>query len=237
MNKLSAREQVLLFVLAMVALFAGGFQFLILPGLSNITFSEMNLATLHEEKTAQIMAIEEATAYQGAYEENLREIEAAKKKLLPVMRSEQLEGLLTETFLRYNLTPQSVVVNMAPPPIDEPAEQSVREGESAAPPPTNYTYYSIQATVSGKYDEFLGLVDELNKNASFVVKQYSYQRNLSDAYLGWKFGLLVDEALEQAMFENQEWLYATISFSMDVYVYDDEAMKLQSTVIGPMIEG
>ena len=233
MNKLSAREQVLLFVLAMVVLVAGGFQFLILPGLQNLLISSQELESLNEERLEQLRVIEEAAAYQGAYEENLREIEAAKKKLLPVMRSEELEGLLTETFLRYSLTPQSVVVNMTPQP---PAEEQVWE-EDAPPPPPRYTYYSVDATVFGKYEEFLNLVDECNSNTSFVVKSYSYQRNLSDNYLGWRFGVLPEAELDPNLLLNQDWLYATITFTMDVYVYDEESMRLQSTIIGPMIEG
>ncbi|MDL2234868.1 type II secretion system protein M [Christensenellaceae bacterium OttesenSCG-928-L17] len=222
MNKLSAREQILLFVLGMVVLIAGSFQLLVVPGLDRIATAEQELEAMHSEKLDYMMTIEEAAAYEVTYADNVKEIEEGKSKLLPVMRSEELEGLMTDTFLLYNLTPQSVVVNM------DPAAGTDNSSE--------FTYYSVNAIVYGKYSEFLDLIDEFNGSASYVVKNYSYKRNVSDNYLSWRFGLTAQEDLDPLLFERQDWLYATITFSMDVYVYDEARMVGQSMIIGPMIE-
>lgn len=229
MKTLSKREQIMLLVLAVFLVVVGGYYLLILPGMARLNAAHTQLEQLQSEKTSHVLAIEDAQVYAAIYEDNMKEIEDARNKFYSPMRSEALSGLITEFALRYGLTPSAVNVAMEPVNNGLPQNQE----EEASP----FQYYQVGATVYGKYEDFMRLLDEFNNTPSIAVTGYAYEKNLSDIYFMWRYGLVPAEEIDESFFLEQGWMYANISFTLDVYVYDDQNFDPSQPVIGPVVEG
>ena len=167
MNKLSKREKLLIFLLLLIVLVAGGLTYVIAPLDDKISAAEDDIAA--QEMTAQEMktTIETGETLSDIYEENKSALETELSRYYEYMDNDAISDLVTNMVQNAGLQVQALS-------IGDTAFSTVTgylsaEGTAGATMLTN----SVTATVTGSLDNLVVLVDRISGNDSMSLVSFS----------------------------------------------------------------
>lgn len=118
MKKLSKREWILIYIMAVMVILVGGILLLINPAIDKNNELDLKLITLREEEQTVRMTIEQKPIYSGDITEYNNKIKTLRKSLfLAYMENEDLDETVTVMVLQSGMIPQDLTVS--PMSIDQ----------------------------------------------------------------------------------------------------------------------
>ena len=130
---MTRRDQILLYVVLMLAFVVLFVRFLLIPGLENHQQADADLREAQDAQTSMQDAIMLAGTYAAKKNNNWGELQTANASYYSLLSSDELDTLVTSLELNHNLQPDSLT-------IGEPVTQSLtyytaseNAGQSAAP--------------------------------------------------------------------------------------------------------
>lgn len=107
-KNLSRREKLMLYLLLIVAIVAGGFYLLIRPGLDTYMAVQDELEALQEQQATMTTAIAQIDKQKTLINDMRNELKEHSERLQPWQENDELDHLLTGMLLSYELTPYAL---------------------------------------------------------------------------------------------------------------------------------
>lgn len=170
-KNLSKREKVMLYVLLIVAIIAGGFYLLIRPTVDSYLAREDELAELEAQQMEMKMAIAQIDGLKRDIDEIGAELEQYWSRLAPPLYNDELDHQITGMLLEYQLLPVSLAMeDMAEQPILPygVTEETAGGGEEDKATPTLLANYTGVACI-GSLNDLLRFIDRLDREEAIEL--------------------------------------------------------------------
>lgn len=169
MNKLTKREKMLLYALAVVAILAGGIKFFVIPA-ADYYFEISGELMSQQAKADEInRGIERLPQIKKELKTLELETDGYEAMLYPFMTNEELDGRITNMISGF--TPISVKMESAVP--TEISEYGMAEGNNKPILISN----TATVTMTGGIGDFIELADSISRNTSMRVSSFDIKVN------------------------------------------------------------
>lgn len=174
--KINRREKILLFVLLYFVILAGGFQFLLKPGISAYMENKTKLAELNAQKNEIDMLVSQEELYNNQIVRSIENIEKEVEYYPSSIDMEKTHSLLSELGKDYKLTLTNINV---------PAYESVVEiTPNADVPATQLKKSSIDIQFEGTYLGIAKYIDEIDAfNKAMRISQLKIEPAIGNGSL------------------------------------------------------
>lgn len=168
MRKLTRREQFLLGLLAVTAILVFGVYFAIIPSMTRNSDLQYQIEDMRAEYAEKVNAVARLPALTDERDELNASVTRRTKVFYSYMAHDEMLGMMTRTFLANNLDPVNVAISSP-----GAAELSPFGGDDEAGESAGILAYNISASLTGKFDDFVTLIDDCSRNRALEVTSFT----------------------------------------------------------------
>ena len=196
MNKLSKREKILLYILAIVVLLAGGWYVFIFPVFTQYEDAQQKIAEEKLIEQQMRICIQNADVIGKKIDAVNSSIDSISSVYYAPMTDNELDALVTGLLLRHNLTPQSLSMNFSEQNDLAPVGGIDAKTESETRVQSEIVKSSIAVEVKGQWNDFVTLAEEIRVNPSILIADFQIDDGFESGTSG---SIFID--LEVMMYE------------------------------------
>lgn len=172
MNKLSKREQVLLYILLLFLIFAAGLFLLVKPAIQRVNTLEGTLSDKQMEQVLRRSAIAASTDSETAIETYRAKLEAGYADFYEPKTNEDIDRLVTGLLTKHHFSPVSLAVpGTAQSPIEAYRADDEESGGTAVP--AEGLVCSVTATAEGQMADLVSLAEEVRRLPQMALTGFS----------------------------------------------------------------
>ena len=169
MGKLSKREKVMLYVLAVFAIITALLFLLIMPGMQMKDELETQADEMEFNLAEMQAAISTDPIVKQQLDDNIKQIEELKKNFIPKSTSDDLDRYITGLLMDNGIMPQSLSI-LEVEKVE--ADKTDSTDETAQTQIDTVTYYTVQTVSTGQFASFKNLCQKVSDTQGVRIMQF-----------------------------------------------------------------
>lgn len=185
MNKLSRREQILIYVLVLLMIIVVGWYFMISPAMEKNTILKKQRDNLEYELESKKAIYETNIDVDSSINKANQELASYKDKFMAVMNDYEIDVYFSELAVLYNLTPVDLTINEASSievkPFGKEDDRKSSSSEDEEEEVSKVLVANVQQKVTGTNTNVARYIGKIAENTGIALNQLQYTSNSDDS--------------------------------------------------------